>query len=96
MGKPKRILVACGTAIATSTVVAKSLEEELTKHGIQAEIIQCQANEVESLCDGVDLIVTTTPVSNYQCTPVIQTLAFLTNIGKKEVMDQILAKLNEK
>ena len=35
MAQPKRILVACGTAIATSTVVAKSIEEEMYKRGIQ-------------------------------------------------------------
>jgi PTS system galactitol-specific IIB component len=95
MGKIKKILVACGTAIATSTVVAKSLEEELKKRGIEAEIIQCQASEVPSMCEGIDLVVTTTPVDIDQCTPVIQTLAFLTNIGKREVMDQIVAKLTE-
>lgn len=32
----KRILVACGTAIATSTVVARKIEEELEKRGIKA------------------------------------------------------------
>ena len=31
----KRILVACGTAVATSTVVAKAIESALEQHGIQ-------------------------------------------------------------
>ena len=30
----KKILVACGTAIATSTVVAKKLEEKLRARGL--------------------------------------------------------------
>jgi len=93
MGKIKKILVACGTAVATSTVVAKSLGEELKKRGIEAEIIQCQASEVPSHCDGIDLVVTTTPVDLDQCTPVIQTLAFLTGIGKDAVIEQIIEKL---
>ena len=48
MLKPKRILVACGTAIATSTVVAKALEEELEKRGIQVvrDLCRDQAREV--------------------------------------------------
>jgi len=52
-----------GRAIATSTVVAKALEEELEKRGIQATIRQCKASEVPSLAQDVDLIVTTTPVA---------------------------------
>ena len=31
----KKILVACGTAIATSTVVAKKLQEALEKRGLK-------------------------------------------------------------
>ncbi len=44
----KRILVACGTAVATSTVVAKAIESALEQHGIQATIQQCKASEVPS------------------------------------------------
>ena len=92
LGK-KRILVACGTAIATSTVVAKALEEALEKRSIQATIRQCKASEVPSLAQDVDLIVTTTPVATDHGKPVIQTLAFLTGIGKEAVIEQIVEKL---
>ena len=63
MTKKKRILVACGTAIATSTVVARKIEEELEKRGIKADITQCKASEVPSHVEGHDLVVTTTLVS---------------------------------
>ena len=62
----KRILVACGTAIATSTVVAKAIEEALDKRGIQATLQQCKASEVPNLAQDFDLIVTTTPVATEQ------------------------------
>ena len=91
----KKILVVCGTSIATAVVVAKAIEEALRKRGIQADIQQCQASEVPNLCQGCDLVVTTTPVSINPEVPVIQSLAFLTNIGKKEVLDKIVAKLSE-
>jgi PTS system galactitol-specific IIB component len=94
LGK-KRILVACGTAIATSTVVAKAIEEALEKRGIQATIQQCKASEVPSRAQDVDLIVTTTPVATDHGKPVIQTLAFLTGIGKEAVLEQIIQKLGE-
>jgi PTS system galactitol-specific IIB component len=93
MAQPKRILVACGTAIATSTVVAKAIEEELKKRGIPVSIRQCKAAEVKGLAPGYDLIVTTTPVPKDTGVPVIQTLAFLTGIGKEAVIEQIVQAL---
>lgn len=89
----KRILVACGTAVATSTVVAKAVEDALEKRGIQATIQQCKASEVPSKAADVDLIITTTPVAMDHGKPVIQTLAFLTGIGKDAVIEQIIEKL---
>ena len=90
METPKRILVACGTAIATSTVVAKGIEEALKERGIQVIIRQCKASEVKSLVDDADLVVTTTPVPSNLGVPVIQTLAFLTGIGKEDVIEEII------
>ena len=49
MASPKRILVACGTAIATSTVVAKGIEEALKARGISVITRQCKATEVRGL-----------------------------------------------
>jgi PTS system galactitol-specific IIB component len=89
MDQPKRILVACGTAIATSTVVAKAIEEGLAERGIKVITRQCKAAEVKGLAYDADLIVTTTPVPKDLGVPVIQTLAFLTGVGKEDVLNQI-------
>ena len=62
MANVKRILVACGTGIATSTVVAYALEEGLKERGLRVETRQCIASEVPSLAPGMDLVVATTPV----------------------------------
>jgi PTS system galactitol-specific IIB component len=95
VGRPKVILVACGTAIATSTVVAKAIEEGLAARGIKVITRQCKAAEVPSLAPGADLVVTTTPVPTNLGVPVIKTLAFLTGVGKEEVLDQIAKILTE-
>jgi len=89
MSAPKKILVACGTGIATSTVVAKGIEEYLKKRGINVTTRQCKATEVRSLAADADLIVTTTPLPKDIGKPVIHTLAFLTGIGKEAVLKQI-------
>ena len=89
MAGPKRVLVSCGTAIATSTVVAKGIEEAMAERGIKVITRQCRAAEIRPLASDSDLIVTTTPLPEDLGVPVIQTLAFLTGIGKEEVLDQI-------
>ncbi len=91
----KRILVACGTAIATSTVVARKIEEELEKRGIRASISQCKASEVPSKVEGHDLVVTTTFVSGTGDVPVIQTVSFLTGVGIETDIDKIVGYLKE-
>ncbi len=95
MSKPKVILVACGTAIATSTVVAKGIEEAMRDRGINVTTRQCKAAEIRSRLSGVDLVVSTTPVPDDLGVPVIQTLAFLTGIGKEDVLNQIEQLLRE-
>lgn len=96
MAPKKNILVACGTAIATSTVVAKAIEDALKERGIEVNTRQCKAAEIRSLLQGMDLIVTTTPVPSDLGVPVIHTLAFLTGIGKEEVIEKIANILSEK
>ena len=90
----KTILVACGTAVATSTVVAKSIEEILRDRGIDVVTRQCKASEVASMLSGVSLVVTTTPLQGELGVPIIQTLAFLTGMGKEAVIEQIIQALN--
>jgi PTS system galactitol-specific IIB component len=88
----KKILVACGTAIATSTVVAKKLEERLRALGIDVVIDQCKASEVGSKANNYDVIVSTTEVDDARGKPIVRTLSFLTGIGIDKDVETI-AKL---
>ena len=85
----KKILVACGTAIATSTVVAKKLEEKLAARGIAVTIDQCRASEVGARAAGYDLVVSTTEVDDARGKPHVRTLSFLTGIGVDADVDKI-------
>ena len=53
----KRILVACGNGIATSTVVATKIREKCEDNGIPVSVTQCKLLEVESKADDFDLLV---------------------------------------
>jgi PTS system galactitol-specific IIB component len=88
----KKILVACGTAIATSTVVAKKLEEKLRARGLSVSIDQCKASEVGAKAAAYDLIVSTTEVDDTRGKPHVRTLSFLTGMGVDADVERI-AKL---
>ena len=89
MPRKKIVLVACGTAVATSTVVANSIEEEMAARGIPVETRQCKATEVPGLIEDVDLVVSTTPLPTNLPKPAIVTLAFLTGIGRDAEIEKI-------
>jgi galactitol PTS system EIIB component len=89
----KKVLVACGTAIATSTVVAKKLEEKLRARGIAVTIDQCKASEVGSKASSYDLIVSTTEVDDTRGKPLVRTLSFLTGVGIEADVEKIVKHL---
>ena len=88
-GKIYKIVVACGTAIATSTHVAMKLKELLEERGLKIHTIQCRVTEVPSLAPDADLVVATAQVPYDINIPVVDGIPFLTGIGVKEVIDKI-------
>ena len=44
----RKIIVACGGAVATSTMAAEEIKELCQNHNIPVELIQCQVNEIET------------------------------------------------
>lgn len=91
----KRVLVACGNGVATSTMVASKVREYLKDNNIAATVDQCKLLEVPSKQDSYDLIVATGKYDNSSVTkPVISGMALLTGIGASDVLENIKEKLN--
>ena len=92
----KIVLVACGTGIATSTVVNDAVTKLAKLNNIPVEIIQCKMMEVPSYADRANLLITTTVAdkSKYNF-PVINARAFLTGIGLDKTKEEILAELKK-
>lgn len=88
-----KILVACGTAIATATVVAGKIKEAFDKLKIPVKIVQCKAAEVTGKIEVFepDVIVANTPISEKAAKgiPVINGVPFLTGMGEKEALKKI-------
>lgn len=90
----KKVIVACGGAIATSTVAANAIRELCKENGIDVDILQIRMSEIESSLDGVDLIVTTMRIKkDFGSVPYVNGMAFLTGINKEATEEKILSYL---
>ena len=91
----KRIIVACGSGIATSTIISSHLSELLDQHHISYELIQCSLQEIDSYVDDADLIVTSMDLEKNFSIPKVTAISFLTSIGAEETEKEILRVLNQ-
>ncbi|WP_220132282.1 PTS sugar transporter subunit IIB [Listeria rustica] len=89
----KKVLVACGAGIATSTVVMNRVENLLKDNGIDANVEQIKIAEAASKQAGADLIVSTTILPTTYSIPAIIATAYISGIGMEELDEEILANL---
>lgn len=89
----KKIVVACGGAVATSTVAAERVRDLCRANNIPAEVTQCRIGELDSVADQVDLIVTTAKVKKAYPVPVVHGLPFISGINVEKAEADILNAL---
>ena len=90
----KKVLVACGNGIATSTVVAIKIREICEEQGVQVMVTQCKLLEVESKVSDYDLLVTTGKFDASDIDiKVIGAISLLTGVGEEETLDEIVKVL---
>ena len=94
MGGPKRILIVCGTGIATSTVVARKVEEYCRKQGIEVIVDQAKVMETLRGVEDYDLVISTTQLPAGVDTPSVNGLPFLTGVGVDQALQEIKEKLS--
>jgi len=91
----KKVIVACGGAVATSTIAANKVVELAKDNGIDVEICQCRISEIESNLDGTSLIVTTSRVKRDYGIPLITGMPFISGVGVEKTEKAILDVLNK-
>lgn len=91
----KKILVACGTGICTSTMAAKKLEGQLESRGLKGQfaISQCKVSELAFKANDFDVIVCTSNAAGTFDTPIIQGLAYLTGVQMDKTTDKVVEAL---
>jgi PTS system galactitol-specific IIB component len=87
----KRILLACGTAVATSTVVTSRLNDAMKKRGLAGKYIcsQCKIAEIPSKVPNFDILIANAKAPPGVTIPTINGLPLLTGVGAEKVWDEI-------
>ena len=91
----KKILVACGAGLATSTMVSQKIDSILESRNIPHKITQCTLAEIETNSSGMDLVVTTMKVNKNLSVPYMFGGPFLTGINEERATSELLEFLKK-
>ncbi|MEW9674869.1 PTS sugar transporter subunit IIB [Lentibacillus sp. L22] len=88
----KKLLIMCGTGIATSTMVGEKVKAWLREQELESEvnIYQSSVSEGFGRMKEYDIVVSTTIVPNEIKDRVIDGIPLLTGIGTEEVYQKLL------
>ena len=91
----KKILVACGSGVCTSTVALQKLKTAMEKRGLSSQVTygQCAVADLAMNAKNYDLVVTTSKVIADYGVPVVFGLNFITGIGVEPLVDDIVKRL---
>ena len=85
----QKIIISCGSGIATSTMAAVAVKGILESLNKDMAIIKCSVQEIQSHIDGAILIVSTAQVPFKTDIPVVSGVPFLTGVGKDKTIEEI-------
>jgi PTS system galactitol-specific IIB component len=88
-----KIVVACGSGVATSTVIASKVQDLLDRNNLKAQIVQCTLHEVDSYAKGAKLVVSSMPGLRVSDVPVVVAFPYITGLGTEELDEKILSIL---
>lgn len=91
----KRIIVACGSGVATSQTVASKLERELDKRGLKVKVEAVDMKSLEHHIKSADAYVSIVKPEKDYGVPVFNGIAFLTGVGMDQELDKIIEFLGE-
>ncbi|MDY6868058.1 MAG: PTS sugar transporter subunit IIB [Chloroflexota bacterium] len=90
-----RILVVCGSGVATSMHVAYKLREYFKEEKIPAVIDGAGNNELAGRIGNYDIVVSNAQVTVKTDKPVFNAVPFLTGIGEKDLIAKIIERAKE-
>lgn len=91
----KRIIVACGSGVATSNVAAEKLRNLLNERGVRVEVRAVDIKSLEAEAKIADLLVSITPYAirdKELPIPSLNGIPLLTGVGLADLIEQIIER----
>ncbi|MDW8227526.1 MAG: PTS sugar transporter subunit IIB [Anaerolineales bacterium] len=92
----KRIIVGCGSGVATSNVAAEKLRTLLSERGVSADVRAVDIKSLEAEAKVADLLVSITPYAirdKELPIPSLNGIPLLTGVGVSALVDEIVKML---
>ena len=90
-----KILIACGSGVATSTVIADRVKRLCEENGFNVNIQQVKVVQVENMSKEYDLIVASTKIPETVTTPYVFAINYLTGVNREKTDADIIEKLKK-
>jgi PTS system galactitol-specific IIB component len=90
----KKVIVACGSGIATSHMVAKKIKGLLASRGIDADVSAADMSDLDDVLADADAFVPVVNTDQTYDVPTFSGVAFLTGINQDEELDRLVAALS--
>ena len=93
--KTYKILVACGSGVATSTVIANRVKRLCEENGFNVNVQQVKVVQVENMSKDFDLIVASTKIPDTVTTPYVFAINYLTGVNREKTDSDVIEKLKK-
>lgn len=89
-----KILIACGSGIATSTVAHERVKEILRDNNVTADIRKGSLGEIALQQDDVDLIFVTTRYDAPTTKPVVSIFGLISGVNEEQTVQDVISACN--
>lgn len=89
----KKVIVACGSGVATSQTVASKVDKILKENKVKAVVEAVDIKSLKTHIKSADVYISITPDKNKYEIPVLNGIAFLTGMGIKQETEKLLNAL---
>ena len=89
-----KIIVACGSGVATSQAVASKITKLLKQRKINAEVEAVDIKSLKTYIKTADVYVSIIRTKEVYSIPVVDGVAFLTGMGQEKELEKIINAVN--
>ncbi len=89
MSRKLKIVVACGSGVATSTLASKTVEEVCKAFKVEASIETCSMRSIVDSSQGADVVLTTNKYDKELGCPIMSVTSFITGINVEKTKQDL-------